>query len=109
MGEPVTATEKRSNREGFVRFETNRSFTGMGHERYAADDTIIGDRPPDELARRLFETGQVDEVHVYGQAITVKLFKDASSDGLAQIIEDLYTYYLPGVEVPTPESFAETA
>ena len=23
MGEPVTATEKRSNREGFVRFETN--------------------------------------------------------------------------------------
>lgn len=108
MGEPVTATEKPSNREGFVRFETNRSFTGMGHERYTADQEIIGDRPPDVLAKRLFETGQVDEVHVYAQAITVKLFKGATTDGLRDIIEDLYTYYLPGVEVPTPESFAES-
>ncbi len=109
MGEPVTATEKRSNRSGFVRFETNRSFTGMGHERYLAGDTIRGDRPPDLLAKRLFETGRVDEVHVYGQAITVKLFKDAPTEGLKEIIEDLYTYYRPGVEVPTPESFAAEA
>lgn len=109
MGEPVTATEKRSNREGFVRFETNRSFTGMGHERYLAGDVIYGNRPPDMVATRLFETGQVDEVHVYGQAITVKLFKGASSEGLKEIIEELYTYYRPGVEVPTPESFATEA
>ena len=109
MGEPVTATEKPSNREGFVRFETNRSFTGMGHERYQAGDVIYRDRPPDQLAQRLFETGRVDEVHVYGQAVTVKLFKGASSDGLAEIIEELYTYYRPGVEVPTAESFATEA
>ncbi|MEM8922355.1 MAG: hypothetical protein AAGD35_02560 [Actinomycetota bacterium] len=106
MGEPVTVIEKPSNRAGFVRFETNRSFTGMGHERYEAGQEIYGDRPPDELARRLFETKKVDEVHVYGQAVTVKLFAGASSDGLAAIIEDLYIYYRPGVEVPTPESFA---
>ena len=75
MGEPVTVIEKPSNRTGFVRFETNRSFTGMGHERYEAGEEIFGDRPPDEIARRLFETKKVDEVHVYGQAITVKLFR----------------------------------
>lgn len=109
MGEPVTATEKPSSREGFVRFETNRSFTGMGHERYIADEKIIGDRPPDVLAQRLLDTGQVDEVHIYGQAVTVKLFKGATTDGLKAIIEDLYTYYMPGVEVPSPESFAESS
>ncbi|MDH3681871.1 MAG: hypothetical protein OEV40_18185 [Acidimicrobiia bacterium] len=109
MGEPVTVTEKPSNREGFVRFETNRSFTGMGHERYVAGETIYRDRPPDVLATRLFETSKVDEVHIYGQAITVKLFKGASTDGLKEIIEELYTYYRPGVEVPTPESFAAEA
>jgi hypothetical protein len=106
MGEPVTVIEKPASRPGFLRFETNRSLTGMGHERYQAGDTIRRHRPPDQLAKRLFETGKVDEVHVYGQAITLKLFKDATSDGLKEIIEDLYTYYRPGVEVPTPESFA---
>ena len=106
MGEPVTATERPSSREGFVRFETNRSFTGMGHEHYKADDVIYGDRPPDAVAKQLFETGKVDEVHVYGQAITIKLFRGSTADGLKETIEDLYTYYKPGVEVPTPESFA---
>ncbi len=106
MGQPVTVIEKPTSRPGFVRFETNRSFTGMGHERYLAGETILGHRPPDVLAERLFATGKVDEVHVYGQAVTVKLFKDAPSDGLREIIERLYIYYRPGVAVPTPESFA---
>ncbi len=109
MGEPVTVIEKLSNRAGFVRFETNRSFTGMGHERYEAGQEIHGQRPPDELARRLLDTKKVDEVHVYGQAVTVKLFAGADTDGLKEIIEDLYVYYRPGVEVPTPESFAADA
>ena len=106
MGEPVTVRESPSNRPGFVRFETNRSFTGMGHERYTTNETVHGERPPDQLARSLFATGQVDEVHVYAQAITVKLFKDTTSDGLKELIEDFYVYYRPGVEVPTAESFA---
>ena len=106
MGEPVTVIESASNRPGYVRFETNRSFTGMGHESYSAGDVIYGDRPPDEIARRLFATGKVDEVHVYAQTITVKLFDGAKSDGLRDTIEELFTYYRPGVEVPTPESFA---
>lgn len=106
MGEPVTVIETLSGRQGYVRFETNRSFTGMGHESYRAGEEILRDRPPDELARRLFETGDVEEVHVYAQTVTVKLRSGAEAAGLARIIEDLHTYYRPGVEVPTPESFA---
>lgn len=106
MGEPVTVIESASSRPGYIRFETNRSFTGMGHESYSAGEIIHRDRPADEIARRLFDSGKVDEVHVYAQTITVKLFDRASSDGLKEIIEELHTYYRPGVEVPTPESFA---
>jgi hypothetical protein len=106
MGEPVTVTEKPSSRSGFVRFETNRTFTGMGHERYAAGEEIYGNRSSDEVARALFATGKVDEVHVYGQAVTVKLFKDETSEGLREVLENLYIHYRPGVEVPTAESFA---
>ncbi len=109
MGEPVTVIEKSASVPGFVRFETNRSLTGMGHERYRKGDVIRRQRPPDQLAERMFETGQVDEVHVYGQAITLKLSSGASPDGLKEIIEDLYTYYRPGVAVPTQESFAAEA
>ena len=109
MGEPVTVIEKPSNNHGMVRFETNRSFTGMGHERYRAGEPIYGDRPADRIARMLFETGKVAEVHVYGQTVTVKLLPGCSSEGLKALIEDLYTYYRPGVEVPDPESFGAPA
>lgn len=105
MGEPVSVIQKASSRHGIVRFETNRSFTGMGHERYYHDQAIYGHRPPDLLAGKLFETGQVDEVHVYAQTITVVLAAGGSADGLGDVIRDLYTYYRPGVEVPTEESF----
>ncbi|MEZ5228345.1 MAG: hypothetical protein R2710_17230 [Acidimicrobiales bacterium] len=101
----MNVIQKASSRHGIVRFETNRSFTGMGHERYFRGDEIHGHRPPDRLAAKLFETGQVDEVHVYAQTVTVVLAAGGSADGLADVIRDLYTYYLPGVEVPTEESF----
>jgi hypothetical protein len=109
MGEPVTVIEKPSNNHGLVRFETNRSFTGMGHERYRTGEAIYRDRPPDRIARLLFETGRVDEVHVYGQSVTVKLLPGCSSEGLKALLEDLYTYYRPGVEVPNPETFGTPA
>ncbi len=105
MGEPIAVIQKDSNRPGYVRFDTNRTFTGMGHESYVSGDAVYGERPPDELARSLFASGSVDEVHVYAQMITVKLSDGASSKGLKAIIEDHYIYYGPGVEVPTAESF----
>jgi hypothetical protein len=105
MGEPVSVIEKPSGRHGVVRFDTNRSFTGMGHERYERGLPIPGDRPPDVLARALFETGQVEHVHIYAQTITVTLGAGSTSEGLRDVIEGLYIYYKPGVEVPTEESF----
>ncbi len=104
VGEPVTVVEVASSREGYVRFETNRSFTGMGHERYVKGEPIHLDRPADQIARTLFETGKVDEVHVYSQTVTVKL-SGSDSAGIQEALEELYTFYRPGVEVPTPESF----
>jgi hypothetical protein len=76
----------------------------MGHERYAKGDAIHRDRPADIIARALFGTGKVDEVHVYAQTVTVKL-SGSDSEGLAEVLQDIHTYYRPGVEVPTPESF----
>lgn len=106
MGEPVTVIESASSRPGYVRFETNRVFTGMGHESYKAGEPIYRDRPPDLIATKLFETGKVDEVHVYAQSVTVKLSGNATSDGIKELLEELHIYYRPGVEVPTEESFA---
>jgi len=106
MGEPVSVIEKPSANHGVVRFETNRSFTGMGHERYRAGDSIIDNRPPDAIARLLLATGKVDKVHVYAQTITVTLHSGATSEGLKEIIEDLFIHYKPGVPIPDEASFS---
>jgi hypothetical protein len=68
---------------------------------------VEGERPPDVLARRLFERGGIDGVHVNGNVITVHLARGADAAGIAEIIGDLYTHYRPGVPVPSPEDFAE--
>lgn len=106
MGQPVTVIEKPSLRGGTVRYELNRALTGMGHERYLPDDVIVGDRPVDVLARRIFERGGVDRLHINGSVVTVDLAKGGSSAGIKEVIEGLYTYYRPGVEVPTFEDTA---
>jgi hypothetical protein len=93
MGQPITVVEKKSHRPGVVRFEINRPLTGMGHERYVVGQPIEGDRPPDELARRLFEHGGVDSVHIYDNMITADLAKGASDEGLIDVIRELFLYY----------------
>lgn len=105
MGQPITVVEKPSSHPGMVRFEINRSITGMGHERYRAGQVILGDRPPDELARRLFAHGGIDAVHINSNVITLDVAKGGSTDGLRELIEELFIYYREGVEVPTAESF----
>ncbi len=106
MGEPVSVVQKPSAIHGRVRFETNRSFTGMGHERYKIDEVIYGERPPDVVAKLLLDSGKVDAVHVYQHTITVELAPGADASGLKEIIESLYTHYKPGVPVPDPDNFA---
>lgn len=101
MGQPVTVVQKASSKPGVVRFEINRSITGMGHERYRAGEEVMGDRPPDVLARRLLDHGGIDGVHINSNVITLDLGKGADLDGIAEIIADMFTYYRPGVEVPS--------
>ena len=101
MGQLVAVTEKQSSTRGVVRFELNRSLSGMGHERFASVDDAYGNTPSDELARRMFATGQVDAVHVYANMVTVDIQKGHNADGLADLVRELYQYWKPGVEPPS--------
>ena len=93
MGQPITVTEKRGTSNDVLRFELNRSLTGMGHERYRAGQEVIGNRPPDELARRLLAQTGVESVHIYSNVVTVHLAPDATAPGLADIIHELFVHY----------------
>ena len=102
MGQPVTFISTTSPKPGVLRFELNRSLTGMGHERYRAGDEILATRPPDVLAARIFEAGDVDSIHIYGSMVTVTMASTEQAD-LETIVSELYTYYVPGVEIPSDE------
>src|ERR1700694_6134806 len=102
MGQPIVVTEKASACPGGWRFEANRVLTGMEHERYAKDREVLGVRPPDELARRLFVQGAAEDVHVYGNVVTARLARGQGPDGIREIIEGLYTYYREGVTPALP-------
>ncbi len=103
MGQPVAVVEKQSATPGVVRFEANRSLTGMGHERFASKVDAYESTSSAELARRLFDTGRVASVHVYANIITVNLNKGYDSAGLSNVIEGLYTFWTPGKVPPSPE------
>ena len=107
MGQPVVVTPRPSSQPGLLRFEANRSLTGMGHERYTSLDEAAGSGSAPTLARRLLQTGQVDSVHVYGNMVTVDLRKGFTGGSLAPVIEDLYTYYTEGFVPPPLELPAE--
>jgi len=111
MGQPVAVVEKPSTSPGIVRFEANRTLTGMGHERFASAGDAVGPRPAAELARRLFATGKVAGVHIYANMITVDLTGDHTgandTDGLVDVVRDLHKYWLPGMEPPAFEDPAE--
>jgi hypothetical protein len=98
MGQSVAVVQKPSSQPGIVRFESNRTFTGQGHERFGSADAAVGDRPAAELARRLFATGQVDNVHVYSNIVTVTLARGFAGEGLDDVVRDLYQYWKPGME-----------
>ena len=102
MGQPIVVVQKPAAKPGMYRFEINRSLTGMAHERYRAGQVITGDRPPDELARRLFAQGGVAAVHIYSNVITVELARGGTAEGLKEVIEGLYIYYREGVQPAIP-------
>ena len=97
MGQAITVKQKPTSTPGVVRFELNRSLTGMGHERYNSAADASGDRWCDRLARMFFERGGVDHVHVYSNEVTVHLSDGASADGMADAVESLFIHYTEGV------------
>ena len=103
MGQPVAVEQKSGGTAAIIRFETNRSLTGMGHERFASAAEAKGTRPAAVVARRLFESGQVAWVHVFGNIVTVQLASGASQAGLDAIVRDLYQYWKPGMTPPSVE------
>ena len=103
MGQMVGVVEKPSATPGVVRFELNRSLSGMGHERYQVHSGAPGPTPGAALARLLFDTGKVSTVHVYGNIVTIDLDKGRNADGLADIVREMYRYWKPGVEAPSFE------
>jgi len=117
MGQPVRVVDSQVlSSMRTVRFEIDRSLTGQGHESYDTPGAATG-RPPDELARRLFETELVSSVHIFSNLITVTLRDEPAdlgsdnddriarpSDALATLthaIEGLFIHYRTGV-TPTP-------
>jgi hypothetical protein len=103
MGQPVAITRRPSRTPGIVRFEANRTLTGMGHEVFRSVDDARGPRPAAELARRLFATGEVGAVHVFSNMITVDLAKGCNGQALDDVVRDLYQYWKPGMEPPSFE------
>jgi len=95
MGQPITVTARAGASPSVRLFDCNRSLTSMAIERYASAENAGGDRPPDVLARRLFELG-ASSVTVYSSVVTV----EAPAERWAELepkvidtIEYLFLYY----------------
>jgi hypothetical protein len=106
MGQDVTVVAKPSSNPEILRFEINRSLTGMGHERYRSLADVVRDRPVDRLARRLFEHGGIDAVHVNSSMITVDLAGGSTGSGLQEVIQNLFRFYPDPVEGEAPDARA---
>jgi hypothetical protein len=103
MGQVVSVFEQPSSDPGVVRLELNRTLTGMAHETYVRGTPVHGNRPPDVLARLLFEEGErVRRVHMYSNQVTIELEPWSSGEGLAEIVRELYVHYKPGVTPSLP-------
>ncbi len=104
MGQPGTVIQKSATKSGVLRFEINRSITGMDHERYSYGDDILGNRPPDQIAKSIFDLGGVERVHINSNVITLDLGKGGVDPvEIINSITQMFTFYLPGVEVPSFE------
>jgi hypothetical protein len=107
MGQPISVSAQRSSTPHVLRFEINRSLTGMSHERYESPADAVAQRPVDELARRLFAHGGVRAVHVNSNVITVELAGGSTGAGLDDVIANLFRFYPDAPEEPTAATVDE--
>ncbi|HEV7861582.1 MAG TPA: hypothetical protein VGR20_02740, partial [Acidimicrobiia bacterium] len=103
MGQAITVTVRPGVRGDVRHFELNRSLTGMQTHRYTATEPVTGTKPPDELARRLFELG-VSAVTIYSSVVTVEAPADewgALGSKVEDTISNLFIFYRDGQLPPT--------
>jgi hypothetical protein len=95
VGQPVRVVEKQSHRPDTYRYETNRPLSGMGHRTLGGPEDCVNDLDPvDVLGRRLFERGGIEHVHVQGSVVTVQVSPGTGTDGIREIIENLFLHYV---------------
>jgi hypothetical protein len=98
MGQDITVTARPGASPAVRFFSCNRSITGMAIEKYASIEATAGNRPPDVLARRLFDLGATG-VTVYSSDVIVEA-PEATWSGLEpkalEAIEHLFGFYGEG-------------
>jgi hypothetical protein len=95
MGQPITVTVREGARPEIRFFECNRSITGMAIETYTWAGAALGDRPPDVLARRLFDL-KATKVTIYSNVVTVEAIPERWPELEPQAkftIEHLFEFY----------------
>ncbi len=108
MGQPITVTVRAGVRSDVRHFDLNRSLTGMQTHRYKAGEDIAGTKPPDELARRLFDLG-VSAVTIYSSVVTVVAPAEqwpSLQEKVEDTISNLFIYYREG-QLPAAATPAE--
>jgi hypothetical protein len=98
MGQLITVKARTGISPAVRIFDLNRSLTGMEIERYSSLASTSGHRPPDVLARRLFDLG-VTSVTVYSSTVTVEAPAERWSElegPVTGAIEHLFGYYGDG-------------
>jgi hypothetical protein len=96
MGQTLSVTVMPGVRAEVRSFTTDRSITGMAVERFPDAASAKGTKPPQVLARRLFELAGVRSVAVYSNAVTVEADASAWARLEAQVVatvEHLFEYY----------------
>ncbi len=96
MGQTITVEITKGARPDVRVLSCNRSITGMATERYAsAERAARGSKPPDVLARRLFELG-ARSVTIYSNTVTVEADPaawPALEPKAVAALEHLFNYY----------------
>ena len=105
MGQPITVSVRAGGRPEVRFFDANRSLTGMAIETYVRGEDVRGpgegealpdgQRPPDVLARRLFDLG-AQRVTIYSNVVTVEAPAAAWAElepKAVHTIEHLFEYY----------------
>ncbi len=95
MGQHITVAVTEGASPSVRIFSLDRSITGMAIERYPSVDAVKAGRPPDVLARRLFDLG-AESVTVYSSSATVTAPAERWSElepKVVETIENLFGFY----------------